>query len=124
MGNEDFTYTNMHQILYYAADKIQTAYENNIKQHFLKYTDRFIDVCFEKQSILNTLRQEEKDKSIRDIKIKELFQTLWLIKKDVLNIDHNPIFDSKPQHYPFIQWCRKLALPISLPSPRKILFMI
>lgn len=40
---------NLTQILDYAATQIVTEYETNVKQHFVEYVERFINVLFDKK---------------------------------------------------------------------------
>ena len=48
------------RIFIYVATDIVTAFENNIKQNYVSYIERFINVLFNKKGHLSTLNKEEK----------------------------------------------------------------
>ena len=43
----------MNTVLDYLAIGILTMYENNIKQHFIEYIERFVNVVWRKKQWLN-----------------------------------------------------------------------
>jgi len=44
MQNEELDYTHMNTILDYLTIDIMTMYENNIKEHFVEYLERYVNV--------------------------------------------------------------------------------
>ena len=65
-GDEKFDGTNMSDIFEYSADNVIVAYENNIKQHYFEYLDKFINVVYR--------NKELEKKELRNIK-KEILET-------------------------------------------------
>jgi hypothetical protein len=68
---EELGYTNMSQILFYLTTDLLTDYENNIKQHYVEYVERFINVVFRKKEKCASMSKEKKSKflaSLRKIK--------------------------------------------------------
>jgi hypothetical protein len=50
---ETLNYRYMNTVLDYLAIDILTMYENNIKQHFIEYIERFVNVVWRKKLWLN-----------------------------------------------------------------------
>jgi len=68
---EVLTYKNMNNVLLYLCTDIVTLYETNIKQHYVEYLERFINVLFNKKDKCNNMSKEEKHaflSSLRKIK--------------------------------------------------------
>lgn len=47
--DEELTYTHLNTVLDYLAISIVTMYENNIKQHFIEYIERYVNVTWKKK---------------------------------------------------------------------------
>ena len=67
--------TNMQNILDYLATDILTAYETNIKQHYFKYVDRFVNVLFHRNIRLPNLSEAD---------AREFLAMLRQVKNDAL----------------------------------------
>ena len=89
-GEQKLPYTNMGSILQYTAVTIITGYENNIKQNFVEYIERFVNVVFDKKE------QNNKDLSEEEKKLNLEF--LRNIKKDILTPDENDFLSPKECH--------------------------
>jgi len=75
---------NLSQILGYMSIDMLTNIENNIKLHFIKYLNRFVNSSFKKQN--NELLEKcEKETKLR----KELNKDLYEIKQDLINNTSN-----------------------------------
>lgn len=96
---EELDYKRMNTILDYLKVEIRTAYENNIKQHYIEYVERFVNVCFKKKEYIDALNQESISKTSKDQKIKIFLNNLRLIKKDLLCINNQPCSDSIYHHW-------------------------
>jgi hypothetical protein len=60
-GGTVFEFTNLLQIWKYFGNDVVKDYENNIKQHFVEYVQRFINVLFNKKAMLENMHtQQEK----------------------------------------------------------------
>ncbi|NBX51676.1 hypothetical protein EBT25_17515, partial [bacterium] len=69
--NEALSYKNMNTVLAYLTTDLLTVYETNIKQHYVEYVERFINVVFMKKEKCVSMSKEEKacfTASLRKIK--------------------------------------------------------
>ena len=98
-GEQKLPYTNILTVLEYMTETIITSYENNIKQHFVEYVERFVNVMFDKEKIINaTVSEEER---------KQILQFLRNIKNDILKADKND-FSSSPNCHQWINYHKSL----------------
>ena len=77
---------NLSQILCYMAIDMLTNIENNIKLHFIKYLNRFVNSSFKKQ---NNELLEKCEKGTKTKLRKELNKDLYEIKQDLINNNLN-----------------------------------
>ena len=63
---ETLKYTHLNTVLDYLAIDVVTLYENNIKQRFVGYVERFVDVVWQKKALVRLMRKK--------------FRTLGLVK--------------------------------------------
>jgi hypothetical protein len=56
--HEPVSYTHLNTAIDYMAEKIITMYENNIKQHFIEYVERFVNVVWDKKGMIEILKTE------------------------------------------------------------------
>ena len=82
---EEFSYLHMNTILDYLAVDIVTMYENNIKQHFIDYIERYVNVIWRKKLIIKLIKKKYKTKKSRQDKINKLCSVLRCIKNDIIN---------------------------------------
>ena len=106
---EELDYKRMNTILDYLKVELLTAYENNIKQHYIEYVERFVNVCFKKKEHINNINQESISKTSKDQKIKIFLNNLRLIKKDLLCINNQ--FCSDPNYHHWIKSKKSIVLP-------------
>jgi len=93
---EDFEYSNLSGIFEYLSIDIQTHFEKNIRQNFVSYVERYVNVSYDKKN--PPLDQEEKKKFYSDIR----------------NIKHDLIFNEKTSdssYHEWIDWSRKKIFP-------------
>jgi hypothetical protein len=55
------------QTLQSLAVQIRTEYENNIKCHFVKYVDKYVNVCMNKKDVIDIINNDN-DKSPKEKK--------------------------------------------------------
>ena len=71
-----FESTNLMQVWLYFADDVVKDYENNIKQHFAQYVQRFVNLIYKKKEQMANLKtaEERRDftKQLQDIKLQIL----------------------------------------------------
>jgi hypothetical protein len=110
MQNEELDYTHMNTILDYLTIDILTMYENNIKEHFVEYLERYVNVIWKKKYLSNKIRNIKKTKEARNYSINQLNNQLRKIKYDVLNIE-NTNYKSKTFYHNWINTQKKVILP-------------
>src|SRR5665647_611651 len=86
--DDDLDYLHMNTILDYLATDILTMYENNIKQHYVEYVERFVNVFLKKKETIEKINNEKISQNQKDIKIKEFVAQLRKVKKDFLDVDN------------------------------------
>ena len=100
----------MNTILDYLSMDILTMYENNIKQHFIEYIERFVNVIWEKKYIINKIRKLQLSKKQKDERISHLCSELRKIKNDIINVENNE-FKSKSFYHNWINEIKKFIIP-------------
>ena len=96
---EEMSYLNMNTILDYLAIDIITMYENNIKQHFIDYIERYVNVIWRKKLMINLITKKYKNKNIRKTKINKLIGQLRQIKNDIIFYN-----EPKKSHKTYHSW--------------------
>ena len=56
----ELNYRNMSTVLEYLAIDVITMYETNIKQHFVEYVERFVNVSWEKKALVALIKKQPK----------------------------------------------------------------
>lgn len=84
--NENLDYLHMNTILDYLAIDILTMYENNIKQHYIDYVERYINVVWEKKFMIGKIRKLKITKKMKTKRISSFCTDLRNIKNDILSI--------------------------------------
>jgi len=82
---ETLNYRHMNTVLDYLAIDVITMYENNIKQHFVEYVERFVNVSWEKKKLVATINKYKQTKQQRQAIGNKLSAQLRKIKNDLLN---------------------------------------
>lgn len=107
--NETLDYTYMNTILDYLTIDILTMYENNIKQHYVEYVERFVNVMWNKKDELEKIKETEPKDKQQEL-INSFCSQLRRIKNDLLNIDNNK-FKSDTKYHKWINDQTKHILP-------------
>ena len=107
---DELTYTHMNTVLDYLSVSIMTLYENNIKNHFVEYIERYVNVIWQKKLITTKIRKLKKTTKERDNAINAFNSELRKIKNDLLNVE-NENYKSKSFYHQWIKEQKKLILP-------------
>jgi hypothetical protein len=102
MTDEKQSSLHLNNILEYTTVSIITMIENNIKQHYIEYIERYINTSFNKDDFMkenNT--KEEKNKFISELR---------KVKKDLLNVE-NSILKSTSKYHDWIKDKKSFLLP-------------
>jgi hypothetical protein len=92
---ETLNYRYMNTVLDYLAIDILTMYENNIKQHFIEYIERFVNVVWRKKAMVKLIKKNFKTSKSRQQAVNKLCNQLRRIKNDLLNGDKPKTSSSK-----------------------------
>ena len=92
--NEVIYYDKLSYILAYEAIDIETNINTNIKEHFITYLRKFVNITFNIQPQKDEIKKI-KDKSIRNEKYKILKDEFNRVKYDLLSLSNDFKSDSK-----------------------------
>ena len=106
---EKLDYTHMNTILDYLTIDILTMYENNIKQHYIEYIKRYVNIVWKKKEMIEIIKKYNKKGQQKEL-INKLCCQLRRIKNDLLNIE-NDKYKSKSFYHKWIQEKNKLVVP-------------
>jgi len=109
--NEPLEYTHMNTILDYLTTDIITMYENNIKNHFVEYVERYVNVVWKKKFIISKIRKLNITKKEKDTKINNLCNQLRKIKNDLLNVETTQ-YKSHISYHTWINLQRQRIIPV------------
>ena len=104
----------MNTIIDYLTIYIFTMYENNIKQHYIEYIERYVNVIWKKKETIEKIRNENQDKKVKKELINKFCSQLRRIKKDLLNFENDKCKSDKKYH----EWISKQKNKI-LPTKKK-----
>jgi len=108
--NETLSYKHMNTILDYLTIDILTMYENNIKLHYVEYLERYVNVKWKKQFLIEKIGKLNLTKKDKDKRINDLCNQLRKIKNDLLNVE-NTIYKSHYSYHKWIDENKKILLP-------------
>lgn len=108
---ETLEYTHMNTILDYLTIDILTMYENNIKNHFVEYVERYVNVVWKKKFIVSKIRKMNIAKKEKDAKINKLCNQLRKIKNDLLNVETTQ-YKSHSSYHTWINQQKQLVIPV------------
>lgn len=100
----------MNTVLDYLTIDILTMYENNIKQHYIDYVERYVNVVWEQNYMSTKIRKIKKTKIDREITIRNLNSQLRKIKNDLLNIEKGE-YKSKSFYHKWINQHNQYIIP-------------
>jgi hypothetical protein len=98
-------YDKMSYILAYEAIDMETNINVNIQEHFLQHLYKFINILLDVKGKRDKITEENKDKTIRKEKHKELTSEINLVKKDLTSFSE---LKSNQKYHQFIKKQRKL----------------
>ena len=98
-------YDKLSYILAYEAIDMETNINVNIQEHFLQHLYKFINILLDVKGKRDKITEENKDKTIRKEKHKELTSEINLVKKDLTSFSE---LKSNQKYHQFIKKQRKL----------------
>ena len=109
LQGEELNYRGMGTVLDYFAISILTMYENNIKQHFVEYIERYVNVVWKRKQLLKFIQKIFKTPKARKQAKYKLINNLRRIKNDILNFDKSK--SSSSIYHTWIDEAREKLLP-------------
>ena len=109
--NDTLEYTHMNTILDYLTIDILTMYENNIKNHFVEYVERYVNVVWKKNFIVSKIRKQNITKKEKDAKINKLCNQLRKIKNDLLNVETTQ-YKSHNSYHTWVNQQKQHIIPV------------
>jgi hypothetical protein len=108
--NDPINYTGLNTVMDYLKEDIMTMYENNIQLHYVEYVERYVNVVWKKNMIVEKIRKMYKTKKERETKIRNLCNELRKIKNDLLNVV-NTNYTSKSYYHNWVTEQKQNILP-------------
>lgn len=105
--NEELDYRHMNTILDYLTIDILTMYENNIKQHYVEYVERYVNVVWKKKQLVEFIRRKRITQKEKEQRVNKLCSQLRKIKNDLLTGSTT----SLPFYYSWIKQQRDNIVP-------------
>ena len=78
-------YRHMNNVLEYLSTDVITMYENNIKQHYVEYVERFVNVSWHKNELVAIIKKHRKTAGRREAATRALCAQLKKVKSDLLS---------------------------------------
>ena len=119
----DLDYTHLNTVLDYLTISIITMYENNIKQHYVEYVERYVNIVWKKKETLTKIKDENKDEEKRKQLTHEFCNDLRKIKNDILDITVKK-YKSDAKYHKWIKAAKKKYYQIKKNTQKIIYIMI
>ena len=87
------SYLHMNTILDYMAIEVITMYENNIKQHFVEYVERYVNIIWDKKGTIEEIKTENPEN--KKEQIRNICNSLTKVKNDLLSPEEKTSSDVK-----------------------------
>jgi hypothetical protein len=105
----ELDYRNMTIILAYLATDVITMYETNVKQRFVEYVERFVNVSWDKKALVAIIKEQRTTTAQSRAATNALCTQLRRIKTDLLSHDQSKTAD--PMYHEWIDEQRTHVLP-------------
>jgi transposase len=105
----ELNYRHLTTVLDYLAIDVITMYETNIKQHFVEYVERLVNVSWEKKALVAIIKKHKTTTARRQAATNALCAQLRLIKTDLLSPDAQKT--AHPMYHAWIDAQRLKVLP-------------
>ena len=105
----ELDYRNMTTVLDYLATEVISMYETNVKQRFVEYVERFVNVSWEKKALVAIIKKQRTTTARHRAATNALCAQLRRIKTDLMN--HDSVKKAHPMYHAWIDEQRKHVLP-------------
>lgn len=97
---DTLNYEHLNTVLDYMSTEIITMYENNIKQRYCSYVERFVNVSLQKKEQIQAIKERQHTAEQKKEWINDLCRELRKVKNDILS--RNDPKTSDAQYHPWI----------------------
>jgi hypothetical protein len=87
LDTDTMNYKNLNTVLDYMSIDVITMYNNNIKQHFVEYVERFVNVVHRKEQKIQEIKDRYVTTHQKKTHINTLCHDLRKIKNDILSVN-------------------------------------
>ena len=105
----DLNYRDMSTVLEYLPVDVITMYENNIKQRYIEYVERFVNVSWGKKELVAIIKKHKATTARRQEATNALCRQLRRVKNDLLNVNQEKT--SHPLYHSWIDTQRLKVVP-------------
>lgn len=105
---KDLNFTYMNTVLDYLTNDIIVMYENNIKQHYVEYIEKYVNIIWKKREMIECIKKFKNNAKSKNNCINNLCSQLRKIKNDLLNIEN----EDYKSHILYHNWIRKIKKQI------------
>ena len=109
----ELDYQHLNTVLDYLTVDIITMYENNIKQHYVEYIERYVNVFLNKKEEIEKIKNKKLSDENTKNEINELCQELRKIKDDIFSIKNN-IYKSNNKYHKWINENKNKLIPTKI----------
>ena len=92
---DTMNYRHLNTVLDYMAIDVITMYENNIKQHFCKYVERFVNVVHHKKDQIEAIKASDSTTEQKKEETNTLCRELRKVKHDILSLNEPKTSDAQ-----------------------------
>lgn len=104
---DTLNYRHLNTVLDYMSTDIETMYENNIKQRFCSYVERFVNVSLQKRERIEAIKASEQTAEQKKEQTNILCRELRKVKNDILCAN-----DPKTSHEQYHTWIDEQSVRI------------
>ena len=107
-------HTNLTQVINYLSQELVTCYENNIKEHWVKHLNKFLNDALKKKQKLRTIDDGDGSPEEKKAAKTALLQQFDAVKRDLLNSrnDVPHVKQSPAQYHDWIDQAAFLIMPL------------
>jgi hypothetical protein len=104
---DTLNYRHLNTVLDYMSTEVITMYENNIKQRFCSYVERFVNVSLQKKERLEAIKESEHTAEHKKEMINTLCRELREVKNDIFSLN-----DPKTSNAQYHAWIDEQSVRI------------
>jgi len=99
---DQLDYKYMNTILDYLTIDILTKYENNIKMNYTDYVEKYVNIIWKKDDLINGIKSSNLSDELKKIEMDIIYEELKQIKSDLLSVSEERIYESNVKYHNWI----------------------